>query len=153
MGGGALATCLVACFCFGQMPWSANTNYDVEAMTYGPQSEWTRAIGSADNRFARKQLSEIRASGQSVLATGRFATHLVGASDLETVGQFFERRERLADLDPTQHPLRRYEVLILDRIEAFQQRREQTQAIQREALANGFRQTAEQYDIVVLQRE
>ena len=112
-----------------------------------------RTVGSSDNLFAHEQLAKIKKGGESVLATGRFATHLVGASDLETVGQFFERREALSQMNPSQPPLKRYQFIILDRLENFQQRREQTAQIERESVAIGFRITADQYDIVVLQRD
>jgi hypothetical protein len=112
-----------------------------------------RRLGAADNRLAQEQLGEIRTRSERVLATGRLATHLVGAADLETVGQFLERRQRLAELEPGVDPLLRYDVLIFDRLEDFQQRPEQTRQLEQEALALGFRAVADQYEIVVLRRD
>lgn len=149
----ALATCLVAGFSLGQMPWSTNTLSDVQARTYGADSPLARRLGAADNRLAQEQLGEIRTRSERVLATGRLATHLVGAADLETVGQFLERRQRLAELEPGVDPLLRYDVLIFDRLEDFQQRPEQTRQLEQEALALGFRAVADQYEIVVLRRD
>lgn len=153
LGAAALMTSLVASIHFGQLPWSNETLRDVREMTYAPNSEFQRRVGAADNEFAHEQLAEIRERGESVLATGRLATHLVGCSELETVGQFAERRQALARLTPGEDPLRRYGWLILDRREAFQQLRTQTAALEQEALASGFSIVADRFDIVVLRRE
>ena len=149
---GALVTSLIASFCLGQLPWSASTLDDAAAFTFGTQTELRRANGSEDNRFAHQQLAVVRGRTKSVLATGRFATHLVGAHELETVGQFYDRRAALAQLTPGDHPLRRYDVLILDRLEKFQQRTAQTADLEAEALANGFHPIADRFDIVVLEK-
>lgn len=147
-GWAACVTSLVASFSFGQFPWSIPTLADVEAKTF--LGEMRRQIDDLDNDYAHAQLLDIRQKKGSVLATGRLATHLVGARDLETVGQFVERRERLSQLTPGKHPLLRYETLILDRLENFQQQREQTAALEQEAKAIGFRVVADQYEIVTL---
>lgn len=150
--GAALCSCITASFFFGQMPWSVETLSDVVAVTMGNQTEMRRNIGSPDNGFAHKQLKSIRQDNQSVLATGRMAAHLVGVPDIETVGQYFERREALAKLTPDRHPLLRYHTIILDRLESFQQSRDQTAQLERDAIAVGFRPVDDQYQIVVLRQ-
>ncbi|MCC6507961.1 MAG: DUF2079 domain-containing protein [Pirellulaceae bacterium] len=143
-----LVTALVAGCLLGQMPWSVDTLNDMRAKTF--DSSTARRSGTDDHRFAHQQLASIRQRGEGVLATGRLATHLVGVKDLETVGQFFERREALAKLTPDRHPLLRYETIVLDRLEGFQQSRSQIDAIEQEALANGFQIQAQQHDLIVL---
>lgn len=149
----ALMTSLVASIPLGQLPWSGKTLGDATEATYDRASQWQRKPGDPDNQFARKQLATLAKQGESVLATGRLATHLVGCSELETVGQFPQRMQALADLTPGEHPLRRYRWLILDRKEGFQQRPYQTELLQQEAIANGFRIVEERFEIVVLSRD
>ncbi len=72
--------------------------------------------------------------------------------DIETVGQYVERRERLSQLPDRAIPIRHYQWIILDRRESFQQKPSQTQSVEAEARAAGFVETVAQYDIVILRR-
>jgi hypothetical protein len=75
----------------------------------------------------------------------------LGAQDLETVGQFHERRELYRKLAPAlESPLLRYDLIVLDPIEEFQQTREQTLDARREALSLGYRlvETPNGFDVL-----
>lgn len=138
----------------GQFPFSSATLYDVAAVTYASDSAWQRQFGSEDGAWLHEQLITIRASGSECLATGRIASHVIGNRDVETVGQYLERRPRLAALpDRFGEPIKHYEWIALDRREQFQQRSSQTAEVEREALAAGFMISAEQYDLVILRRK
>jgi len=138
----------------GQFPFSSATLYDVAAVTYAKDSAWQRQFGSEDGAWLHEQLMTIRASGSECLATGRIASHVIGNRDVETVGQYLERRPRLAELpDRLGEPIKHYEWIVLDRREQFQQRSAQTAEVEREALAAGFMILAEQYDLVILRRK
>jgi hypothetical protein len=70
---------------------------------------------------------------------------------LETVGQFHERREGYRKLAPAlESPLLRYDLIVLDPIEEFQQTREQTLEVRREALSLGYRlvETPNGFDVL-----
>lgn len=149
----ALATGLVLSVFLGQFPHSAPTLFDVATITYDKSSPWQREHNSEDGLWLHKQLQAIRASETECLATGRIAAHLVGNRDVETVGQYLERRERLSQLpDRLDKPLLHYQWLVLDRREQFQQKQAQTAEVEREALDAGFVITADEFDIVILQR-
>ncbi len=138
----------------GQFPFSSATLYDVAAVTYAKDSAWQRQFASEDGAWLHEQLLTIRASGSECLATGRIASHVIGNRDVETVGQYLERRERLAELpNRLGEPIMHYEWIVLDRREQFQQRSAQTAEVEREALAAGFMVSAEQFDLVILKRK
>ena len=138
----------------GQFPFSSATLYDVAAVTYANDSDWQRQFASEDGAWLHEQLLVIRASGSECLATGRIASHVIGNRDVETVGQYLERRARLAELpDRLGEPIKHYEWIVLDRREQFQQRSAQTAEVEREALAAGFMVSAEQFDLVILRRK
>ena len=138
----------------GQFPFSSATLYDVAAVTYAKDSVWQRQFASEDGAWLHEQLLTIRASGSECLATGRIASHVIGNRDVETVGQYLERRPRLAELpDRFAEPIKHYEWIVLDRREQFQQRSEQTAEVEREALEAGFMISAEQFDLVILRRK
>ncbi len=150
----ALATGLVLSVFLGQFPYSATTLSDVAAISYDKSSPWQREHNSEDGVWLHNQLRAIRASGAECLATGRIAAHLVGNRDVETVGQYLERRERLSQLpDRLGKPLQHYQWIVLDRREQFQQKQTQTAEVEREALDAGFLITADEFEIVILQRE
>ncbi len=165
-GLGLASTFWVLSIFIGQLPWSGETLIDVQAKAYGPEFFKVRFPGGDDQRWMQKQIAELiegrfTAVGNTlpalpslrVLATGRIASHFVGANDLETVGQFWQRYTALQSLTPDEHsPLLRYDVIILDSQEAFQQTWEETQRVQREALASGFRVAASAHGIAVLIR-
>jgi hypothetical protein len=134
----------------GQQPYSIDSILDVSTITYG-QSELRRQRGSEDGKWLTERVAEIRKDGGAVLATSRIAAHLVGNRDLETVGQFMERRDQLSRLSDT-HPLHRYEWLVLDRREQFQQTPQATSSLQQMASQLGFIQRHDRYDIVIFQR-
>jgi hypothetical protein len=74
-----------------------------------------------------------------ILATGRLASHLLGCKDLETVGQFWQRRADYQKLRPDlASPLLRFDAIAIDPIEAFQQTPEETARVRGEAIQLGF---------------
>ncbi len=149
----ALVTGTVLSFFVGQLPFSSRSLQDVEGTTYGAESEWRRRSDRLDGEWLLQRLAEIRKTGSECLATGRIAAHLVGNRDVETVGQYLERRDRLAELaDRKGKPIRHYEFIVLDRLEGFQQSSAQVQAVEREVRASGFEVVAEEFEVVVFRR-
>jgi uncharacterized membrane protein len=146
---GALGTGLVLSLFVGQLPYSRDTLLGVRQQTYG-DSELRREAGSEDGEWLTEQVVRVRRDGGEVLATGRIAAHLVGNRDVETVGQFLERRERLSRL-AAGDPLRRYRWIVLDRREQFQQTPEATRQVEREGLLAGYRVVEDRYGIVILE--
>ncbi|GAB5405310.1 MAG: hypothetical protein Aurels2KO_35410 [Aureliella sp.] len=136
----------------GQLPFSRDSLVEVKAATYLPNNDMRRVSGAADTVWVLDQLDAVRSADVNVLATGRIAAHLVGCNDIETVGQFIERRPQLEKLADRSPGLRYYDWIVLDRIESFQQSREQSEAVYLEALADGFVVHAEKYDVVLLRR-
>ena len=150
----AVMTGLILSLFVGQLPFSSPTLREVEATTYGIESQWRRRSTDSDGKWLLAQVAEIRKSGEACLATGRIAAHLVGCSDVETVGQYLERRVKLAELeDRMGDPIRHYVWLVLDRQELFQQTKDQIDAVELEGLQRGFEVVREQYDVVVLRRK
>lgn len=159
--GVAMASC-VLCVFVGQMPWSQDTLLDVLSRTYNPELEQQRRVGDEDHAWLAKQIEFVRGmkgaesdtsrtSGPTVLATGRIASHMVGLPDVETVEQFWQRREDLIGLAPSlASPLLRYEVILLDYRETFQQLIKDTKRVRAEALQVGFEITASQFEIELL---
>lgn len=151
---GGLATGLVLSLFVGQLPYSRPSLLDVVARTYPAEATHRRESGDEDATWLREQLMTIRRSGTTVLATGRIAAHVVGNADVETVGQYLERREQLAELpDRTDNPIGAYEWIVLDRIEGFQQSPHQTERVESEARQTHFKVVADQFDIVILRRQ
>jgi hypothetical protein len=111
------------CLFVGQFPWTRATLDDVTNVTYGPGQELGRRIGEADNLWIQKRINDSRAQAKDirVLSTGRLATHFVGYQDVETVGQYLERYPKLAKFDASVLPIERYDVIVLDTLELFQQ--------------------------------
>jgi hypothetical protein len=72
--------------------------------------------------------------------------------DIETVGQYAERRELLQKLANRRQPILHYEYILLDRLETFQQTPPQIQAVEQEARANGFVEIENAFNIVILKR-
>ena len=108
---------------------------------------------SEDGRWLRQQLQDISTDGQAVLATGRIAAHLVGNADVETVGQYVERRDALSGLaDRLGKPIEHYRWVALDRVESFQQSQATTALVEEEARSAAFEVVADSYGIVVLRR-
>lgn len=147
---------------FGQLPWSGDTLIDVKSRTYPPGAGWTRSLGSRDNQVFHEQVQSIRRQGHSqslgfehcrVLATGRLAGHFLGARELETVGQYAQRYADYVKLNPElESPLLRYDLILLDRVEEFQQTKEQTQSVHDQALALGFEAHSQADGFQVLKR-
>jgi hypothetical protein len=148
---GAFATASTLSLFLGQFPFSSRTLQDVQVRTYQPtETEFRLQQGGADNRWLHDQVAKIRVSRDAVLATGRIAAHCVGNRDVETVGQFAQRRDKLAKLaDRLDQPMLHYRWVILDRLEHFQQNEAEIQAVEREAIRSGFAKVDEQYGIVV----
>ncbi|MFN7732964.1 MAG: DUF2079 domain-containing protein [Pirellula sp.] len=143
----------------GQMPWSLDSLVDVKSKTYGVQSEERRELGSEDQRWLRRELEALRMYGAGsipframrILATGRIAAHCLGAKDVETVGQFWQRYDGLQRLEPAlASPILRYDTILLDHRESFQQTHEETARVRDEALRAGFRVVRSRYGIDLL---
>ncbi len=150
---GAVLTCWVLSFYVGQMPWSRPTLPEVTAKTYGLGEPTPRRYDREDGTWLHRQIDRVRADRPRVLATGRIASHFVGMPDIETVGQFWQRYEQLASLDDAGgSPVRRFDIVIVDLLESFQQSKEETSRLVQEALKNGFIQTENRFDIVFLSR-
>ena len=159
---GSMATGWVLCLFVGQLPWSQESLIDVLSATYDLQHREQRLVGSEDNRWLTEQIQTLLQSTVSdsvtgsivpprALATGRIASHLVGLSDVETVGQFWQRRDDLSKLDPSLvSPLLRYDMIILDFREVFQQTVQETIRVRAEALQHGFRIHQSRFDIQIL---
>jgi hypothetical protein len=78
---------------------------------------------------------------------------LLGAKDLETVGQFWQRFEDYRKLEPDlESPLQRYDLIVLDPIEEFQQTLEETQRVRDQAIALGYKFVPTAYGFNVLTR-
>ncbi len=150
---GALSTGLLLSLYMGQLPYSSPTLLDVEGRTYGTQSQWRRQSAEEDGRWLDDQVRTIHQDGSAVLATGRIAAHLVGNRDVETVGQYVQRREELATLsDRMGAPIKHYRWIVLDRQEAFQQSQDDIATVQAEALQAGFVEVTQRYGVLILQR-
>ena len=142
----------------GQFPWSQATLTDVLGKTYGFNSELQRLSGAADNDWVTKKIRSVLADPSSadirILATGRIAAHFVGIADIETVGQFWQRRESLAKLDPElKSPLLRYDFLVLDHQEDFQQSTDESRRIATEAQSLGFELVDQQFNFAIYRRK
>ena len=149
----------------GQFPWSNDTLIDVKTRAYAMQGDATRAIGTSENALFHRVVTSIRSEGiQSseltipfrdcrILATGRLASHFLGAKDLETVGQYWQRANDYQRLDPSlASPLLRYDLIVIDPYEAFQQTTEESVRVLREATSLGFQATSHEGQLVVLTR-
>ena len=148
---GALVGGLVLSLFVGQLPYSSPSLLDVQARTYDFAMEYRRQATNADGKWLHQQLDLLRRDGGPVLATGRIAAHLVGNRDVETVGQYSQRKQALSELsDRLGHPIKHYRWLALDRIEAFQQQQTETAAVEAEARAAGFEVVEEKFDLVIL---
>jgi uncharacterized membrane protein len=149
----ALVTGLVLSLFVGQMPFSSLTLRDVEAMTYGAESELRRKSDGEDGRWLTGQVKKIRDSGGECLATARIAAHMVGNRDIETVGQYLERRDKLAALpDRKGNPIKHYQWVILDRNDLGKWSGADTAQVEGEALSNNFELVAERFNIGVYKR-
>lgn len=150
----------------GQMPWSNESLVDVKARTYGVQPKWNRTHRGEDAQLLTKWIRSLRGDRQlnsgppipdwgqlRVLATGRIAAHCIGARDVETVGQFWQRYEALKALDPKlSSPILRYDVLLLDLTESFQQTPEETKRVLEEATRHGWTVHEQKFDLAFLTR-
>lgn len=151
---GALATGLILSLYAGQLPYSSRTLMDVIMVSYGAtDSPHQRRLATQDDgRWLTEQVRRIRQDGSAVLATGRIAAHVVGNSDVETVGQYLLRRPQLAMLaDRLQQPITHYRWIILDRREGFLQTPAEIDNVEAEALQAGFRIIADQFGVVVME--
>lgn len=152
----AMAACFVLSVYVGQFPWSQSTLSDVLGKTYGFDTDLNRLAGERDNKWiTQKTQSLIADAGREVrvLATGRLASHCVGLADIETVGQFWQRRDSLSKLDPAlKSPLLRYDFLLLDYQENFQQTTEESRQIAAEAQSLGFTLVDHEYNFEIYRR-
>lgn len=168
----APAMCALSCGALlslfvGALPYSLDSLIDVKGRTYhDKQADFSGSIpkfnrtpwgqrdaASEAGQWLHGQLEEIRNDGGEVLATTRIAAHLVGNRDVETVGQYLERRPKLSQLaDRQDEPLLAYQWIVLDQIEQFQQSIEQTQTVETEARKLGFQVHQQKYDIIIFRR-
>lgn len=150
---GALVTGLILSLCVGQLPYSAPSILGVVAQTYGPELDTSRGPDTRLGQWLNAQVDRIRNDGGEVLATSRIAAHLVGNRDIETVGQYLQRRDSLARLnDRSEDPISHYRWIILDRKESFQQTPEETMSVMEEAKKSGFEILDQRDEIVLLQK-
>ncbi len=150
----ALVTGLVLSLFVGQLPFSSLTLRDVEAMTYGAESELRRQYDGEDGRWLTEQIEKIRVTGDECLATTRIAAHLVGNRDIETVGQYIQRRDKLAALpDRSGAPIRHYRWVILDRNDLGTISAAETTQVETEVRQNDFELIEDQYNIGIYRRK
>lgn len=150
-GCGALVTGLVLSQFVGQLPYSSPSILGIVLRTYGTEKVLSRGPSTELGQFLNEQVRRIQEDGSAVLATGRIAAHLVGNTDVETVGQYYERRPELEQLaDRIGNPIGHYRWIIADRGEFVQQRDFELQAVLEEAEQFGFEVVSELDEIVVL---
>jgi hypothetical protein len=163
---GLLSAGWVLSIFLGQMPWSNDSLLDVRARTYGIQPRLNRSQPGEDAARIEAWIQSLRVPGGDkdekafpewnevrVLATGRIAAHCVGAADLETVGQYWQRYDALRQLDPAlPSPILRYDAIVLDFKEAFQQSPDETRRVFEEAQQHGWIIHDQAYDLVFLSR-
>lgn len=163
---GLLAIGWILSICMGQMPWSNDSLIDVKAKTYGIDTAWRREQGSEDERWIGEWIRTLRVSRADpagillpewgrlrVLATGRIAAHCVGTADVETVGQFRQRYDALKSISPElASPILRYDVILLDLRESFQQTPDETLGVLREAEQHGWVIRSKNFDLVLMNR-
>ncbi len=147
----ACVTGIVLSIFVGQLPYSQPTLVDVDSQTYGADDRPRRRADAEDGLWLTEQVARIREHHAACLATGRIAAHLVHMPDIETVGQYIERKQMLSRLPERSVPIQHYRWIVLDRRESFQQTAAQTKTIEAEAIAAGFEVTADRFDIVILQ--
>lgn len=162
---GALATSFLFSLFLGQFPFSSETLSDVRASSYSTSlmelssetdqpARFPRESGSPDGDWIHGQLKVVQDSGLEVLATGRIASHLLGNREVETVGQFELRKEKLALLPGwPEKPIRHYRWLVVDRMETFQQTQQQTAEIEAEAVQNGFVKLEERFGVAIYRND
>lgn len=162
---GALASSFLFSLFLGQFPFSSETLSDVKASSYSSSlmelsnetdqpARFPRESGSPDGDWIHGQLKVVKDSGSAVLATGRIASHLLGNREVETVGQFELRKEKLALLSGwPEKPIRHYRWLVVDRMETFQQTQQQTAEIEAEAVQNGFTKLEERFGVAIYRND
>jgi hypothetical protein len=149
----ALATGLVLSLFVGQLPYSSPSLLDITTRSYGAEAIHSRGPDTELGRWLAEQIEFVRADGREVLASGRIAAHLLGNRDVETVGQYLYRKPQLAEVEARQgNPIRHYRWILLDREEAMQQTPQESLAVEREALENGFSVVEERDAIIVLRQ-
>jgi len=149
----ALVTGLVLSLFVGQLPFSSSTLRDIEAMTYGADLDLRRKNDGEDGRWLTQQVAKIRETGDECLATTRVAAHLVGNRDIETVGQYLQRRDKLSTLpDRKGAPIKHYRWVILDRNDSGRWSGSETAQVEVEVRQNGFELVADQFNIVIYKR-
>lgn len=155
-GASVLAACSTASLAIGGMPWSGSTLTDVLGTTYpfigGYSALAERHAGSPRNRYLNEAVARVRGA-RAVLATGRIAAHLVGVERLETVGQAVERWALLqAERDGPRQGLARFEWIVMDTCEQFQQQPADVNFILAESAAAGFRLEDRRHGVLLLRR-
>ncbi len=149
----ALVTGLVLSLFVGQLPFSSPTLRDVEATAYGADSKLTRKSDEEDGRWLTSQLEKIKEGGDECLATTHIAAHLVGNRDIETVGQYVQRRDKLAALpDRKGTPILHYRWVILDRNDLATWSAADIAQVENEARESGFELITDQFNIGIYKR-
>jgi uncharacterized membrane protein len=147
----AVVTGWVLCLYVGQLPWSQPTIVEVIAKAYGIADPPLRLSDQADGKWLADRVDSLRSESIRVLATGRAVSHLVGSKDIETVSQFLQRYQPLSKLDQAlASPILRYDAIVLDFRESFQQTPAESQQVKTEAMLHGFVVDSSNYEIEIL---
>lgn len=150
-----LAACSTASLAIGAMPWSSQTLRGMLARNFpvvdGRTMIEERYVGSPRNQHLHGVVARVR-QAKAVLATGRIAAHLLGVPRLETVGQAVERWNLLqAERDGSHRGLARFDWIVIDTYEGFQQQPSDVQFILDKA-RGAFRLEDDRFGVLVLRR-
>ncbi len=157
----ALVASFLLSLWMGQHPFSQPLREQIELISYEKVNDYRRRATDEDGLWLTEQIAmvrsqgdTVRSQGDTVLATGRIAAHFVGIQDIETVGQYIERRERLSKLpDRLNDPISHYQWVIIDHLENFQQTQLQSKQVNEEVKNSGkFDLVASKFAISIWKR-
>lgn len=154
----ALAASFTASLTLGAMPWSSPTTTGVVTVTYPGQAPGetifqNRRAGSAGNAALDRIVDLVGQEDANVLATGRFAAHLLMVGRLEPVGTARQRwlafAEQAAHAGRGRSAVELFDWVVLDLRERFYQSEEDMQFVAAAAAQAGFRLVQSEHDILV----
>ena len=160
----AFAACTVASLLFGALPWSRPT---IKMMVFNSyqtrdgrfyEDDSTpiaarRSIGSHGNDTLNDVVAMVGRPSASVLATSRVASHLLGVRRLEPVDEAINRWDDLKlEAGADCAPIEIFDWIVLDKLEVFQQNREQMRRIREEAIKAEYKIVLNENEIVVFAR-
>ena len=152
----ALVGCAVASLWLGSSPWCRHTLTDMEARTYagaGLEKFEDRRPGAEGIAALHEAVALVQGDNVRVLATGRVASHFVGAERVDTVGQAPLRWEAFeAEAGPGRSGIELFDWVLVDTYECFQQSLEDMQFILTEAERAGYRRVFSRRGVLVLRR-